>query len=281
MSITRTRLRFEDHYTQLPNRWARDGRLTLKARGLLAQLLSHRAGWRVSVASLAAVNPEGRDAIRGAVAELEALGYLERSQSVDGESGRFGSVEYVLADPWADSPSSDNPSTVPPAETGHNGRSAPMSGFPTTDDPTSGNPPHKKTIPTEDHLTEHHENTVGDADGGAEVVRSDVLEVCRIVADHVEAVTGKRPTAGARWETQARLMLDRDGRTVDEVRVLMAWVTASAFWSPNILSVPKLRDKWDTLAGQAVRDARAASSGGGWLERELARAAAFSNGGAR
>ena len=148
------------------------------------------------------------------------------------------------------------------------------------DDRTGGN-----TLPTEPSMNlsiEPSVNRVGDADDDdAEAVRSDVLEVCRIVADHVEAVTGKRPAAGARWQTQARLMLDRDGRTVDEVRAVMAWVTASAFWSPNILSVPKLRDKWDTLAGQAVRDARAASSGGGWLERELARAAAFSNGGAR
>lgn len=272
MSITRSRLTFEDHYTQLPNQWARDGRLTLKARGLLAQLLSHRAGWRVTVASLVAANPEGRDAIRGAIAELEEHGYLTRSQAVDDESGRFGGVEYVLADPWADSPTSGNPSTAGPAETDHHRRSEPMSDYPTSGEPTSGNPPHKNTIPTEHHETEHHENTIGDADA----VRDDVLAVCDAVADHVEVVTGKRPSVGARWHQQARLMLDADGRSVDEVRALMAWVTASSFWSPNILSVPKLREKWPTLIGQAQRDS---SSRGGWAAQEMQRAAAFAAGG--
>ncbi|MFD1836240.1 helix-turn-helix domain-containing protein [Brachybacterium rhamnosum] len=117
-------------------------------------------------------------------------------------------------------------------------------------------------------------NRVGDAD--ATTVREDVAEVCRIVAEHVYAVTGKRPTVGARWEQQARLMLDSDGHAVDDVRAVMAWVTASSFWSPNILSVSKLRDKWPTLVGQARRDL---GGSGGWMSRELARANAFAGGG--
>lgn len=149
MSITRKRLAFEDHYTQMPNRWARDGRVSLKARGLLAQLLSHRAGWRVSVASLASVNPEGRDAIRSAFTELLEHGYLVRSEEQDREEdGTFTSYEYDLADPWADQPQSDNPATVPPAETPHNPRSEPLTGYPTTDNPTP-----KKNIHSEEHRT--------------------------------------------------------------------------------------------------------------------------------
>lgn len=274
MSITRSRLTFEDHFTQLPNRWARDGRLTLKARGLLAQLLSHRAGWRVSVSALVAANPEGRDAIRSALTELLEHGYLVRSDDqVHQEDGTFGSYEYALADPWADQPSSGNPSTVSPAETGHKPSSEPSSGYPTSGEPSSGNPLHKKTIPTEDHLKEDQENNVGDS-AAVVPVREDVAEVCRIVADHVTLVTGSAPRVGARWEQQARLMLDADGHTVDDVRAVMAWVSASAFWAPNVLSVPKLREKWPTLVGQARRDMGRSS----WLQQELGRAAAYSAG---
>lgn len=118
---------------------------------------------------------------------------------------------------------------------------------------------------------------VGDAD--ATPRRDDVIAVCEVVADHVELVTGKRPTAGARWQQQARLMLDADGRTVDEVRAVMAWVTASSFWAPNVLSVPKLREKWDTLVGQARRDL-GQTGRGGWAAQEMQRAAAFAAGGA-
>lgn len=141
---------------------------------------------------------------------------------------------------------------------------------------------------------EPSENNVGDSAAGDDVltgelveygqvsapalVRDDVAEVCGIVKDHVYAVTGERPHGGKRWEQQARLMLDNDGRTVDEVRALMAWVTASAFWSTNVLSVPKLRTKWPTLVGQARRDAGAGAAGS-WAAREMARAQSFAGGG--
>lgn len=154
------------------------------------------------------------------------------------------------------------------------------------DDTTGGN-----TLPTEPSLNQSSEPVMepggetAAAPLSGEVVevepaRDDVTAVCQIVSEHVYAVTGERVLWGKRWETQARLMLDRDGRTVDEVRALMAWVTASSFWSPNILSVPKLREKWPTLVGQARRDL-AQQSGGTWLEQELARAATFAGGGAR
>ena len=113
------------------------------------------------------------------------------------------------------------------------------------------------------------------SDEPSPVIREDVAEVCQIVADHVTLVTGSAPRVGARWEQQARLMLDADGRTVAEVQELMAWVSASAFWSPNILSVSKLREKWPTLVGQARRDMGRSS----WLQQELGRAAAYSAGG--
>ncbi|MDN6401020.1 MAG: hypothetical protein L0K01_11310 [Brachybacterium sp.] len=149
MSITRPRLAFEDHFTQAPNRWVRDGRLSLKARGLLVPLLAHREGWRVSAASLAAVNPEGKDAIRAALLELSRHGYLVRSdEQPHAEDGTFSSYDYELADPWADQPQAENPPTVSPAETPHKRRSAPLAGYPHADNPTP-----KKTIPSEDQRT--------------------------------------------------------------------------------------------------------------------------------
>lgn len=134
--------------------------------------------------------------------------------------------------------------------------------------------------------TEPSENRVGDPASDAPLVgelvttdepRPDVMEICSIVADHVYQVTGKRPSASKRWDTQARLMLDADEHSVDDVRAVMAWVTASSFWSAVILSVPKLREKWPTLVGQARRDAGGAR--GGWVQQEMQRAATFAAGG--
>lgn len=98
MSIRRVRLPFEEQYVQIPNAWMRDKRLSRRARGLLAEIMTHQAGWVISVASLWKNGTEGREAIRKAILELAECGYLQRDQT-HGERGRFGEMNYVLASP--------------------------------------------------------------------------------------------------------------------------------------------------------------------------------------
>ncbi|MGX7727570.1 helix-turn-helix domain-containing protein [Rhodococcus sp. 5G237] len=99
MSIIRGRIRrAEDNFTIMPNEWARDARLTRRARGLLLELLSHREGWEISVNSLVNNGQEGRDAIRKTIQELEEHGYLMRRQGRD-DNNRFGSTNFILCDP--------------------------------------------------------------------------------------------------------------------------------------------------------------------------------------
>ena len=54
----------------------RDKRLSFKARGVLAMVLSHREDWDVTAGWLEGQGTEGRDAIRGALGELKKLGYV-------------------------------------------------------------------------------------------------------------------------------------------------------------------------------------------------------------
>ena len=79
MGIVRGSFRFEEQYTQIPNEWVRDKSLSLKARGLLAELMSHRAGWETSIAGLAS-DKEGESAVRSGVKELEEAGFLRREK---------------------------------------------------------------------------------------------------------------------------------------------------------------------------------------------------------
>jgi len=64
MPLVRGRHSFDDQFTQIPNAWLRDNRLSLQARGLLAQLMSHAPGWNITQESLAKANNIGRDAMR-------------------------------------------------------------------------------------------------------------------------------------------------------------------------------------------------------------------------
>jgi hypothetical protein len=56
-----------------------------------------------------------------------------------------------------------------------------------------------------------------------------------------------RPRITKGWRESARLLIDRDKRTEGQVRWIIDWCQADEFWRSNILSMPKLRDKFDQL----------------------------------
>ena len=84
--------------------------------------------------------------------------------------------------------------------------------------------------------------------------RPDVEAICDHMADSVAARTGRRPRITKRWRDAARLMIDRDQHPVDQIHAAIDWVAESDFWAANILGLPKLREKWDTIYLQAKRD---------------------------
>lgn len=123
-------------YTVLPNGILRDAGLSLRTKGLFAVILSLPEGWDYSVAGLAAVAGCGKDAVRGALKEMEEAGYLTRRRS-HGEGGKFDGMVYIIRDVAArpepptmegEKPLSGNPTTVKP-----------MTGKPSTENPTQLN----------------------------------------------------------------------------------------------------------------------------------------------
>lgn len=86
--------------------------------------------------------------------------------------------------------------------------------------------------------------------------RDDVERLCDHLADRIEANGSKRPVIGKTWHDAARLMLDNDRRTEEEVHGAIEWCQADEFWRSNVLSMPKLREKFDQLRLQAQRNQR-------------------------
>lgn len=70
-----------DNFTMVANAALRDPRLSLRARGLLAMLMSYPDGWQVNADRIAQTTPEGRDAVRKAMSELTALGYVTKTEA--------------------------------------------------------------------------------------------------------------------------------------------------------------------------------------------------------
>ena len=83
------------NYTMIDNKVLRNKQLSLQAKGLLILMLSQSESWQFSVKGLAAICKEGKDAIRGAVRELEAAGYLVRRQITDA-SGKYSNSVYDI-----------------------------------------------------------------------------------------------------------------------------------------------------------------------------------------
>ena len=100
MALIRGHHDFDDHFTQIPNDWVRDGKLSLEARGLLAQIMSHRPGWNLSIQSIATKNGIGRDKVKRILDELLKHGYLERSESQSHDKrGHLAGYDYTTKDP--------------------------------------------------------------------------------------------------------------------------------------------------------------------------------------
>ena len=119
-------------YTDMSNHHLRNKELSLKAKGLLSQMLSLPEDWDYTLAGLSLINRESIDAIRTAVWELEKAGYITRRQGRD-EKGKMTAIEYTIYEqpqpPALDCPVLENPTA-----------DKPILENPTPDNPTSENP---------------------------------------------------------------------------------------------------------------------------------------------
>ena len=85
-------------YTTMSNYHFKDKELSLRAKGLLSQMLSLPDDWDYSIEGLAALNKEGVKAIRSTLQELEDRGYLIRTR-VNDEKGHFAYVYDIFEKP--------------------------------------------------------------------------------------------------------------------------------------------------------------------------------------
>ena len=107
-------------YTVMSNHHLRNKELSLKAKGLLSQMLSLPEDWDYTLKGLSLINREKIDAIREAIRELERAGYIVRSRERD-EKGRLRGTDYVIFEqpqtsPVSDLPTLDNPTLEKPTQ---------------------------------------------------------------------------------------------------------------------------------------------------------------------
>ena len=87
-----------DRWVVIDQAVIRNPRISHRARGILALLLSMPDHWQVNAEWIAMHGSEGRDAVRAALQELEAVGHIIRHKSQDSK-GRWSTTTVVYEQP--------------------------------------------------------------------------------------------------------------------------------------------------------------------------------------
>ncbi|UKK52637.1 helix-turn-helix domain-containing protein [Prevotella sp. E2-28] len=115
-----------ENYTIISNVILRDSRISLKAKGLMALVMSLPPNWDFTIRGLIAIVKEGRDAIYASIKELKQFGYCDVIVCRD-ERGKLLGNDYVFYEepqlasmvslhPYTENPYLDNPDTANPPQ---------------------------------------------------------------------------------------------------------------------------------------------------------------------
>ena len=106
MGIVRVSKR--DRWVTIDKTGLEDSRLSFKAKGLLAFLLSKPDNWQARISHLAKVGPDGNTAVRSGLNELEEYGYLIR-KPVRNDDGTIKEWESIIYEIPGNCPEVENP----------------------------------------------------------------------------------------------------------------------------------------------------------------------------
>lgn len=207
----------------------------------------------MNIAELAKKARLSENAARIAVRDLEQLGEVS---VVSRKAGRGGGCTYLVTAEWARNPTESGgfrAETPQDLEGSNPTESGGFSGAGTAKTQVSG------PNPTGSGGFENSDDLKGSLVSGkrskpkvtSEPVRADVERLCDHLADRMAERGISRPKIGKRWHDAARLMIDVDGRTEQEIHGAIDWAQRHHFWHRNVMSMEKLRSQYDRLLLEA------------------------------
>lgn len=217
--IRRRRPRVE--FAQIPNAILRDYRLSWRARGLLAELLSYPADYLISVDELVkrarrvSGATEGRDAMRAAVRELKRVGYIVSTKRQDAR-GRWVTEVEVTDDPAYDMPNPPLTDVSP----GHTDDGIPGVGTPGVGAPGVIKNTEKNTDTNTSSSSSSSSNTRASAVAASTKEEEEEQQAERLVNSALQLwdSSHSRPAASTRRTLIARVVRElADGATPDAV----------------------------------------------------------------
>ena len=190
--------------------------------------------WAASYEVIAGEVGLSRDQVKRAVAKLIEYGFLLAEK-------HHGSLQTISYSPViihrADSPDG----VIPSGDIALSiGQDRPMTGAESPDAPSIKKVKKKR----------EEESDVSDVDGFSD----DVHRLSELLVELVTA-NGHKAKISEPWLRECDRLIRLDEYSVEQVEWVMRWACEqSTFWPANIRSMPKLREKFSTLKGQALAD---------------------------
>ena len=144
------RIHKEDNFVIIDKAFLLNEEISLKAKGLLALLLSYPDNWQFYKAEIVQHTTDKENSLNSGLKELIENGYIVRKQRKD-ENGKFEGYEYhVYEKPSTEKPSTEKPSTEKPstekASTEKPSTEKPSTEKPSTEKPSTEKPSTEKPI---------------------------------------------------------------------------------------------------------------------------------------
>lgn len=213
-------------FTQVANQVLNDPSLSFKAKGIYAYLYSKPEGWDFAIERIAKDSTEGERAVRSGIHELEEQGYLYRERQ---PSGR---VVYLLKNKMQ---------TIAPLLKQQEGEKPPLQ-----------NAPLPKTQGAVSAGVSNKEVKEIKSSSKKELTPKFSPEVYGMVDLLTGLIKRNNPDWQMRgtvetWASHIDKLHRIDGRTFEQIAYMIKWTQHDQFWSQNILSTEKLREKFNDL----------------------------------
>lgn len=208
-------------FTQVANEVLNDPKLSAKAKGLYAYLYSKPDGWDFAIDRISNDFNDGRKSINNGLHELETNGYLYR------ERQKTGRVVYLLK------------SQMSQMDMGVQKPNAPFGQVPKRPSAETGTVSNK-----EGEKIKSSSNKELSPSFSPDDMRMTELLISLIIRNNPDwNLRGTKET----WAKEVERLHRIDGRTYEQIEYMIRWTQSDSFWSQNILSTSKLREKFNDL----------------------------------
>lgn len=234
-TVTIVRKAKKSKYSIISNTLLQDVNLSWKAKGILCYLLHLPDDWKINLIHLQKQATDGRESLKSGFKELKEKGYVEH-QTIR-EKGKILSHIWIVHE----EPILKNDRDDKEPEAGK-----PSSGFTTCGKSATTNNLYSESKDSESILKTKESVETATLSADADSLVSFFIEKIK------ERKTDFKLPDRKRWLLEIDRMIRIDKRDPKKIKSMIEWIHRDSFWSKNILSPQKLREKYDQIELHAI-----------------------------